>query len=49
MRDLRCLKILIFRKKSLNVVLKKREKSTFIQMVKPFKKETEDSYKTMQF
>ena len=49
MRDLRCLKILIFRKKGLNVLLKKRQKSAFIQMVKPFTKETEDSYKTKQF
>ena len=49
MRDLRCLKILGFRKKALNVLLKKREKSAFIQMVKPFTKETEDSYKTKQF
>ena len=50
MRDLRCLKILISRKKKgLNIVLKKRQKSAFIQMVKPFTKETEDSYKTKQF
>ena len=49
MRDLRCLKILIFRKEGLNVLLKKRQKSAFIQMVKPFTKETEDSYKTKQF
>ena len=49
MRDLRCLKILIFRKKGLNVLLKKRQKSAFIQMVKPLTKETEDSYKTKQF
>ena len=49
MRDLRCLKILIFRKKGLNVLLKKRQKSAFIQMVKPFTKETEDSYQTKQF
>ena len=49
MRDLRCLKILIFRKKGLIVLLKKRQKSAFIQMVKPFTKETEDSYKTKQF
>ena len=43
MRDLRWLKILIFRKKGLNVLLKKRQKSAFIQMVRPFTKETEDS------
>ena len=49
MRDLRCLKILIVRKKRLNVLLKKLETSAFIQMVKPFTKEREDSYKTMQF
>ena len=49
MRDLRCFKILIFRKEGLNVLLKKRQKSAFIQMVKPFTKETEDSYKTKQF
>ena len=49
MRDLRCLKILIVRKKRLNVLLKKIETSAFIQMVKPFTKEREDSYKTMQF
>ena len=49
MRDLRCLKTLIIRKKGLNVLLKKRQKSAFIQMVKPFTKETEDSYKTKQF
>ena len=49
MKDLRCLKILISRKKGLNVLLKKRQKSAFIQMVKPFTKETEDSYKTKQF
>ena len=49
MRDLRCLKILIFRKNGLNVLLKKRQKSAFIQMVKPLTKETEDSYKTKQF
>ena len=49
MKDLRCLKILISRKKGLNVLLKKRQKSAFIQMRKPFTKETEDSYKTMQF
>jgi len=42
MRDLRCLKILILKKNGLNVLLKKREKSAFIQMVKPFTKETED-------
>ena len=48
MRDLRCLKIVIFRKKGLNVLLKKRQKSAFRQMVKPFTKETEDSYKTKQ-
>ena len=49
MKDLRCLKILISRKKGLNVLLKKRQKSAFIQMKKPFTKETEDSYKTKQF
>ena len=49
MRDLRCFKILIFRKEGLNVLLKKRQKSAFIQMVKRFTKETEDSYKTKQF
>ena len=49
MRDLRCLKILIIRKKGSNVLLKKRQKSVFITMVKPFTKETEDSYKTKQF
>ena len=50
MRDLRCFKIRISRKKKgLNIVLKKRQKSAFIQMVKPFTKETEDSYKTKQF
>ena len=49
MRDLRCFKILIFRKEGLKVLLKKRQKSAFIQMVKPFTKETEDSYKTKQF
>ena len=49
MRDLRCLKILSFRKKALNVLLKKRQKSAFIQIVKSFTKATEDSYKTTQF
>ena len=49
MRDLRCLKTLIIRKKDLNVLLKKRQKSAFKQMVKRFTKETEDSYKTKQF
>ena len=49
MGDLRCLKILIFRKNGLNVLLKKRQKSAFIQMVKPFTKGTENSYKTKQF